>query len=264
MNLLKDKIAFISGGTSGINLAIAKTLASQGAKISIIGRDTDKGAKAAAEIDAVSNSKTLFFSVDVRDYDAVEQSIAATAKQLGSLDIVIAGAAGNFFAPAVDINAKGFKTVVDIDLMGTYHVLRAGYDHCTKGNASFIAITAPQAINATPLQSHVCAAKAGVNALVKNLALEWGAAGIRVNAISPGLMDGTEGLKRLFASDPENAQKLIDSLPMKALGNTEEIGKAAVYLSSELASYVTGVIHYVDGGYHLGDASTDCITPRSR
>lgn len=253
--------AFISGGTSGINLGIAKSLARHGASVAILGRDEVKAQRAAEEIRTVSDQKVLMCCADVRDYDAVDQSISHAKNEMGGLDIVIAGAAGNFFAPAVSISPNGFKTIVDIDLLGTYHVFRSGFDHCNKPGSSFIAITAPQAVNPTPLQAHVCAAKAGVNALLKTLAMEWGPAGVRVNGISPGLTGETEGLKRLFATDPKGGQKMIDALPLRHLGSIDDIGNAAVYLCSKLGGYVNGTILDVEGGYQLGDASLNCLTP---
>lgn len=259
-NTLEGKVAFISGGTSGINLGIAKSMAKLGAKVSVIGRDLEKAQKAAAEISAVGTHEALAFSADVRDYAAVDGAIAATVEKFGPLDIVVAGAAGNFFAPAVDISPNGFKTIIDIDLIGSYHVFRAAFDHCTKPGARFIAITAPQAVNPTPLQAHVCAAKAGVNALLKTLAMEWGPAGICVNGIAPGLTAETEGLKRLFATEPAAGKKLVDALPLRYLGSVDDIGAAAVYLSSDLGKYITGTILDIDGGYQIGDATVDCLT----
>lgn len=262
---LHGKNAYISGGTSGINLGIAKSLARHGANVAIIGRNPDKANAAAEEVQAeAKGGKVLAISADVRDYEAVDQSLRTAADQFGPLDIVIAGAAGNFFAPAVSISPNGFKTIVDIDLMGTYHVFRAGFDHCRKPGASFIAITAPQAVNPTPLQAHVCAAKAGVNALLKTLAMEWGPAGVRVNGISPGLIGETEGLKRLFATDPEGAKKMVDAVPLRKLGSVNDIGNAAIFLSSDLGGYVNGTIFDIGAGYQLGDSSLDCLTPLSR
>jgi NAD(P)-dependent dehydrogenase (short-subunit alcohol dehydrogenase family) len=148
---------------------------------------------------------------------------------------------------------------VDIDLIGTYNVFRAVYDVAKKPGASFIAITAPQALHPMAYQAHVCAAKAGINMLVKCLALEWGPAGIRVNGISPGPIAGTEGMARLAPS--EAAERMIISrLAMRRFGQRDEIGDAAVYLSSDVATFVTGTILDCDGGSQLGDASRDCLT----
>ena len=259
-DLLKGKVAYISGGTSGINLGIAKIFAKYGAKVCVIGRDAEKGEAAVAEIKAVAAGEAMFCAADVRDYDAIEASVKAVVERFGALDIVIAGAAGNFFAPAVSISPKGFKTVIDIDLLGTYHVFKAAFDHCNKGGASFIAITAGQAVNPTPFQAHVCAAKAGINALLKTLAMEWGPAGIRVNGISPGPIAGTEGLKRL-APTPAAEHEITRHIPLRSLGSVEDIGNAATYLSSPMAAYITGTIFDVEGGYQLGDAAADCLQP---
>lgn len=252
------KIAFISGGTSGINLGIAKKFAARDAKVLIFGRDKEKAEAAAKSINETVPGAAISGAADVRDYDAVSALFAETAERIGAPNIVIAGAAGNFMAPAVGISANGFKTVVDIDLLGTYNVFRAGFDVARKPGASFIAITAPQAVQPLPQQVHVCAAKAGVNMVVKVLAMEWGAAGIRVNAISPGPIIGTEGLERMAPTDDEKKAWLARTA-LRRFGTPENIGDAAVFLSSSEGSYVTGAILDCDGGMSLGDASGDYL-----
>ena len=252
------KSVFISGGTSGINLGIAKAFSAAGAKVAVLGRNVEK-AEAAALAIAEVGGESMALIADVRDYDAVASVMADAAAAFGPFDVVIAGAAGNFFAPAVGISPNGFKSVVDIDLLGTFHVFKAGYDLCAKPGVSFIAITAPQADSPTPMQAHVCAAKAGVNALLKTLAMEWGPAGIRVNGICPGLTAGTEGLDRMVLSDPEAAKNMLSKVAMRQFGSVEQIGDAALYLASSAGSYVSGTILKVDGGYQLGDASADCL-----
>ena len=256
---LQGKVAYISGGTSGINLGIAIGFAKQGAKVAVIGRDLAKAQRAAAQIMAESGGTAIGISADVRDYDAVEQSLQTTKEKFGRIDIVVAGAAGNFPAAAVNLSAKGFRTVVDIDLFGTYNVFRAAFDHIKKNGASLIAITAGQAVNPMPYQVHVCAAKAGINMLVKCLAMEWGPAGIRVNAISPGPIEGTEGVERLLPNDAIK-QECIRRIPLRRLGTREEIANTAIFLSSDLAQYITGTIVGCEGGFELGDASADCLT----
>ncbi len=260
---MKSRNALISGGTSGINLGIAKVLAASGANVSVFGRDPDKARAAAAEIDASGPGATLGLAADVRDPDAVAAVIGDTVEAWGPLDIVIAGAAGNFPAPAIDIQPKGFKTVVDIDLLGTYNVFWSAFAHLRKPGASLIAITAPQATQVWPMQAHVCAAKAGVNMLVKALALEWGPAGIRVNAISPGPIEGTEGMARL-APTPEIEEHHKRRLALRRFGRAEEIGQLAAFLSSDEGQYITGGIYSCDGGSGLGDAGIDCLTSRPR
>jgi NAD(P)-dependent dehydrogenase (short-subunit alcohol dehydrogenase family) len=258
--ILRDRSAYVSGGTSGINLGLAKVLARYGARVCVVGRDVAKAERAASEIAADTGGEAMYVAVDVRDYEGVETSMHQAVRRFGPLDIVVAGAAGNFFAPAVSISAKGFRTVVDIDLLGTYHVFRAGFDVCRKPGASLIAITASQAVKPMPCQAHVCAAKAGINALVRVLAMEWGPAGVRVNAISPGPIEGTEGLRRLAPTAAEQAE-VRGRVALRRFGTPEDIGNAATYLSCPLGGYVTGTILDVEGGFQLGDASADCLTP---
>lgn len=257
---LKDKVVFIAGGTSGINLGIAHGMAAVGAKVAILGRNADKATKAAASIK--STTPALALTADVREPEQVEAALQQCVEQFGKIDCLISGAAGNFPAPAIGINPKGFKTVVDIDLLGTYNVFHLGLSKVNK-NAAMIAITAPQAVTPMPFQVHVCAAKAGINMMVKCLAMEWGAAGVTVNGISPGPINNTEGAERL-APTPEAKAHMAKQIASKRFGETKDIADAAIYLASDLGRYVNGTILTVDGGTELGDASTDCLTPPKR
>jgi len=248
-NLLAGKSAFVAGGTSGINLGIAKRFAALGAQVTVAGRNPDKATAAAAGI----GHGAVGLSADVRDFAAIRAALEETAARQGKFDIVVSGAAGNFLAPALGMSANAFKTVVDIDLLGTFNVFRASYDLLALPGASLIAITAPQAVNASPLQVHACAAKAGINQVIRVLAMEWGP-DARVNGISPGPIADTEGMARL-APDPSARASHEARIPMKRWGEVDEIAEAAVFLSSEAAQYITGIILDVDGGSTLGDAS---------
>lgn len=250
-DLLRGKTAFIAGGTSGINLGIAKRLAGLGAKVSVAGRNPEKAEGAAREIGGTDIA--LGLSCDVRIYQSVEEALQKAVDTFGKFDIVISGAAGNFVAPALGMSANGFRTVVDIDLNGTFNVFRASYAHLNRPGASLIAITAGQAVNASMFQAHVCAAKAGINHLCRVLAMEWGPTGVRVNGISPGPIADTEGMARL-APTPEAEANIKARVPLRRYGTKEEIGDAAVFLSSDAARYITGTILDVDGGSQLGDA----------
>ena len=245
-NLLSGKSAFVAGGTSGINLAIAKAFAAHGAKVAVISRDPAKVEAAVAEI----GSGALGYSADVRDFQAVQGAVAAAAEANGPLDIVVSGAAGNFLAPASGLSANGFKTVVDIDLLGTFNVFRSAFDHAAKPGASLIAISAPQAHAPYFAQAHVCAAKAGVDMLVKCLAYEWGGLGVRVNSIIPGPIDGTEGMARL-APTPEMRAIAEGATALDRFGQLEDVANLALYLAADTSRYVTGAILPVDGGQML-------------
>jgi NAD(P)-dependent dehydrogenase (short-subunit alcohol dehydrogenase family) len=259
---LKDQVVFIAGGTSGINLGIAKGMAAVGAKVAVLGRNLEKATDAAQQItDSVKLSHghtAMALSADVRDPDQVAAALQSCVDRFGKIDCLISGAAGNFPAPALGISPKGFKTVIDIDLIGTYNVFHLGFIHLNKG-AALIAITAPQAVSVSPFQAHVCAAKAGINMLVKCLAVEWGAAGLTVNGISPGPINGTEGAERL-APTPQAKVQMAEKIASKRFGETKDIADAAIYLASDLGRYINGTILTVDGGTELGDASVDCLT----
>lgn len=261
--ILKGKVALISGGTRGINLGIARGLMEQGAKVCVFGRDPQRAADAEAELRQIGGGEAMGVSCDVRDYDGVAEVIKRTVDAYGTLDIVIAGAAGNFFAPVVGLSANAFKTVVDIDLLGTFNLFRASFDHLTKPGASLIAITAGQADNPRAFQAHACAAKAGVNQLTRTLAIEWGPAGVRANLISPGAIANTEGVKFLSA-DPDKFEESIQRIPSRFLGEVEDIADAAIFLSSDAARYVNGQVMYVDGGIGAGDGRADALTVPKR
>lgn len=243
------KNVFVFGGTSGINLGIAHGFARAGANLSVASRNPDK---VAAAKEALSHTHpALGFALDVRDWDAVKAAVDAHVAERGSIDILISGAAGNFPAPATAISSKGFRTVTDIDTLGTWHVMRAAYDALTKPGASVINISAAQAWIAMPLQVHVCAAKAGVDMITRCLAMEWGRDGIRINSVAPGPIAGTEGMARL-APTPEAEARVNAGVPLGRMGTVDEIADACMFLSSDAARYISGAVIPVDGGSTAG------------
>lgn len=256
-----QRSALIAGGTDGLNLGIAQHLASLGMAVAVLGRDPEKAERAAQSLLDAGARQAIGLSADVRDPEAIGAAFSRASTAFGPLDIVIAGAAGNFPAPAIDISPKGFKTVVDIDLLGAYNTFRTAFDHLRPGGGSLIAITAPQAVNPTAFQAHVCAAKAGINMLVKCLALEWGPAGIRVNAVSPGPVNDTEGMARLAPTEAARAA-INGRLALRRWADKREVAELVAFLCSDAASYLTGGIYNCDGGHELGDASADCLTSR--
>src|SRR5687768_7752232 len=246
---LRDKVALVTGGGSGINLAIAERFAEHGAKLALIGRTQEKLDTAARGI-AKSGGTAAGFAADVRNYDALAAAIAAASQKLGKIDIVVCGADGNFPAPALGMSANGFKSVVDIDLLGTFNTCRAVFEHLRRPGASIINISAMQSFIPMPMQAHVCAAKAGVDMLTKCLAIEWGPEGVRVNSIAPGAVDDTEGMRRL-APTPEIRKQLTRGIPLQRFTTKEEIADLALFLSSDAARFITGAVVVCDGGQSL-------------
>ncbi|SFF58189.1 NAD(P)-dependent dehydrogenase, short-chain alcohol dehydrogenase family [Fontimonas thermophila] len=244
---------FVAGGTSGINLGIAHAFARCGAAVSVLSRSQDKVDAAVAALKAHGGAVSGF-AADVRDYAKTEAALKAAHAAHGEIDVLISGAAGNFPAPALGISSNGFRAVVEIDLLGTFHVLRAGFPLLRKPGASIINISAPQAYNPMELQMHVCAAKAGVDMVTRVGAMEWGPLGVRINSVVPGPIKDTEGMKRL-APTPQLEQIVTDSVPLKRFGSKDDIAHCCLWLASPYASYVTGAVIPVDGGWSLGGTS---------
>jgi NAD(P)-dependent dehydrogenase (short-subunit alcohol dehydrogenase family) len=250
---LTGKTVFVAGGTSGINLGIAEDFARAGARVAVMSRRQEK-VDAAVERLIALGAEAMGGSADVRDYAATEAVLKDAHDRFGDFDVMVSGAAGNFPAAALGLSANGFKSVVDIDLLGTFNVLRAAYPFLRKPGASVINISAPQAVLPTVTQAHVCAAKAGVDMLTKVLALEWGPAGVRVNGVIPGPIDGTEGMARLAPTEEDRAL-VTNSVPLRRYGTPRDVANVCRFLASPLADYVSGVVMATDGGWALGGAS---------
>jgi NAD(P)-dependent dehydrogenase (short-subunit alcohol dehydrogenase family) len=247
--LYAGKHVFVTGGSSGINERIAQSFGELGAKVSINGRKVEK-LDAAVKRLRDQGTTAEGYSADVRDYAAVDAMLEKAVAAFGPIDVLVCGAAGNFPAPVALMSSNGFKAVMDIDVLGTFNACRAAFERLTKPGAAIIAISAPQAQVAYPMQAHVCAAKAGVDMLVKTLAMEWGPVGVRVMSIWPGPIDGTEGMERL-AGDPAVRAKVEQAVPLQKFGSKDDVAQLALFLASPAAKYVTGSIHSVDGGMAL-------------
>ena len=247
-----EKIVVVVGGTSGINRGIAELFATHGAKVAVGSRSREK---VDDTVDALKQlgADSMGFTADVREPEAVEAGLENVHQRFGDFDVVVSGAAGNFPALAEDLSWNGFKSVIDIDLRGTFHVMKAAFSRLRKSGASVINISAPQSYVPMKAQVHVCVAKAGVDMITRTLALEWGSSGVRVNSIVPGPIDGTEGMARL-APDRQARKMIIDGVPLGRFGRCNDIGNACLFLSSELGCYITGAILPVDGGW----ARTNC------
>ena len=249
-DLFAGKTVFVTGGGSGINLGVAKSFAALGAGIGICGRTAERLESARGELEAFG-ARVSTAVADVRDYDALAAALDTCRQELGPIHTLVCGAAGNFLAPAEKLSANGFKTVVDIDLMGSFNAARAAFEQLRETCGNLIFISAGQAFVPYFAQAHCGAAKAGIDNLMQNLAMEWGRFGIRSNSVAPGPIEGTEGLKRLGPQDGEAHQALKRAIPLGRYGTVAEIGQAAVFLASPLAAYVTGTRLVVDGGQNL-------------
>jgi 2,4-dienoyl-CoA reductase [(3E)-enoyl-CoA-producing], peroxisomal len=251
--ILKDRVAFVTGGGTGITGGVARAFAEAGAAVALVSRNMDHLGPAAEAINS-NGGKAFAVAADVRQPDAVEQAIAATIEQFGRIDIVVNGAAGNFLCNAEQLTPNGFGTVVDIDLKGTFNVCRAAFEQLKEHRGQILNISATLHYLGTPMQLHVSAAKAGVDALTRNLAVEWGRYGIRVNAIAPGPIEDTEGMTRLVPEPIK--ERLRKAVPLGRFGRVADIEKAAVFICSDAASYINGHVLVVDGGHWLAATRT--------
>jgi NAD(P)-dependent dehydrogenase (short-subunit alcohol dehydrogenase family) len=238
----------IFGGTSGINLGIAQAFCTNGANVTVVSRSADKVSAAVAALSMLPRGAARGFCADVRDADTVSSVAEAAAQAFGPIDVLVSGAAGNFLCEAKKMSANGFKAVVDIDLLGTFNAVSGSWRHLRKPGASVINVTAPQAVVPMRYQSHVAAAKAGVDQLTRVLALEWGAEGVRVNAISPGPVSDTEGFRKLMGPDAQSADMAIADVPLLRLATPSDIANLAMFLASPYASYISGAVISCDGG----------------
>lgn len=250
--ILNGRVAFVTGGGTGITGGVARALAEAGASVALVSRKLEHLEPAAAAIND-NGGKAFAVAADVRNPEEVEKALADTVAHFGKIDIVVNGAAGNFLAPAESLSPNGFGTVVDIDLKGTFNVCRAAFAQLKEHQGQILNISATLHYLGTPMQLHVSAAKAGVDALTRNLAVEWGRYGIRVNGIAPGPIEDTEGMKRLV---PEVIkEKLRKKIPLGRFGRIRDIETAAVFLCSDAASFINGAMLVVDGGQWLSAAS---------
>ncbi len=251
-DILQGKVAFVTGGGTGITGGVARAFARHGAKLAITSRKIEN-LKAMKKVIEDEGGECYAVAADVRDFSDVQNAVARTIEHYGKIDIVINGAAGNFLCSASELSPNGFGTVVDIDTKGTFNVCRAAYEELKRSQGQILNISATLHYLATPMQIHVSAAKAGVDAITRNLSVEWGRQGIRVNGIAPGPIEDTEGMKRLLPEPLK--EKITKRIPLGRFGRIADIENAALFLASDAASYINGVTLVVDGGQWLQGTS---------
>ncbi|KAJ6104828.1 hypothetical protein N7523_011148 [Penicillium sp. IBT 18751x] len=266
-NVFANKVVFCTGGAGTVCSAQVRALVYLGANACIVGRNVDSTTRVAAEMESIRpGAKVLGIApVDVRDFQAMDAAVAKCAEELGGVDFLIAGAAGNFIASINQLSADAFRSVVEIDLVGSWHAFKAASPYLTasaqKGahvlfskhakesagttGGRVVFVSATMHYTGVPFQTHVAAAKAGVDALSNNIALEFGPVGITSNIIAPGPIEGTEGVDRLFPSEDREAS--LRNQPLGRYGSVRDIADATVYLFCETGNYVSGTVLVVDG-----------------
>jgi peroxisomal 2,4-dienoyl-CoA reductase len=247
-DLLKGKTALVTGGGTGICRGIALAFAGAGCNVAITSRKQEHLDPTVADLKGLG-VRAIGVASDVRDPAAVDVAVARTADVLGGIDILVNGAAGNFVCLAENLSPNGFGTVVDIDLKGTFNASKAALPWLKKTRGVVLNISATLQLLGTVGQSHASAAKAGVDALTRALAAEWGSYGIRVNGLAPGPVDGTEGVRRLTTAAAR--AKINEQCPLGRMATIDEVATAAVFLCSDAASFITGVVLVIDGGLWL-------------
>ena len=245
-DLFADQVVFVTGGATGIGKEICREFGRHGARIAIASRKQEALDAAKAELTA-EGIDMYVDSCDVRDAAAVQRVVAGIIDYYGRLDVVVNNAAGNFPAPITKISPNGFKSVVDIDLLGTYNVSRAAFDAwLAEHGGNVVNISAPFEMKGAAMQSHVAAAKAGVDSFTRTSAVEWGPYGIRVNAVAPGQIGGTEGVRRFAEAVPGAGTR--PGNPVGMIGHGADIAHMVLYLCSPAARFVSGQVIAVDGG----------------
>lgn len=253
-DLFRGKVVFVTGGAGTICKVQTAAMVLLGADAAIIGRNEERTIEAAEELSKLRKGAKVIAcpKTDVRDVHSISKAVQKTVEQLGRIDFVIAGAAGNFLCDFNHLSSNAFNSVVSIDLLGSFNTVKACFNELKKTKGAILFVSATLHYYGVPFQLHVGAAKAGVDALSNALAVELGPLGIRSNCIAPGGIDSTEGFKRLVP----DIDAYISKIPLQRLGTTRDIAEATVYIFSPAASYVTGTIQIVDGGgWHLGSSA---------
>lgn len=256
-DILKGKVALLTGGGSGIGLELSTQFGKHGASVAIMGRRKSVLDSAVSYLQSFG-IPAIGFQGDVRKQEDAKRVVELTVKQFGKLDILVNAAAGNFLVSPEDLSPNGFRTVLDIDSVGTFTMCHEALNYIKKGGPGrsstsggmILNISATLHYTASWYQIHVAAAKAAVDAVTRNLALEWGTDyDIRVNGIAPGPIGDTAGMRKLGPEEMNN--KIEEYMPLYKLGEKYDIAMAALYLASDAGKYINGTTMIVDGGLWL-------------
>ena len=255
-NALQGKVIIVTGGGTGLGKSMATYFSQLGASIVICSRKMDVLESAAQEIKTSSGNPVLPLTCDVRNYEEIEQVIAATYAEFGKLDVLLNNAAGNFISPTERLSPNAFSTVLDIVLKGTSHfTLAAGkkwIEEKVPGNVLNIVTTYAWTGSGYVVPS--ACAKAGVLAMTRSLAVEWAKYGIRLNAIAPGPFPTEGAWSRLLPGDLKKKFDPANKVPVGRVGEHQELANLAAYMVSDFAAYINGEVITIDGGEWLKGA----------
>lgn len=243
------KTVWVTGGGSGLGRGMAQAFANEGAAVCVIGRRQEALDETVALIESAGGA-AFGLACDVRDPQRIEETVAQIAARTGRIDVLVNNAAGNFVAPSEKLSPNGFKSVVDIVLNGTFHCTRYAFEELRKTRGAILNIIATYAWSGEPGALHSACAKAGVLAMTRTLAAEWGQFGIRVNAIAPGPIH-TEGTDKNLWSFADVEAIVARQVPLGRLGEVGDVSRAALWLCSDEANWVSGAALPVDGAHWL-------------
>ena len=261
--LLDGQVALVTGGGTGIGLGISSLLAALGAHVVIASRKPAHLDAALAQISA-AGGKVSTVSLDVRDQERVQATVQGIVETHGRIDLLVNNAAGNFYAPSATLSANAWRSVLEIDLFGTFYCSQAVYPIMAKqGGGRIVSTSMTLHYRGWPLMAHATAAKAGVDALTRTLAMEWAPQRIWVNAIAPGPIP-TEGVRKAFtppadsgvpdvfaATERHMAEYAAKGIPLGRWGSPEDIANMVAFLASPAGDWITGAIFVIDGGEWL-------------
>ncbi|WP_300488326.1 SDR family oxidoreductase [Flavobacterium sp.] len=256
-NALEDKVIVVTGGGSGLGKAMTRYFLELGAKVAITSRDLDKLQTTAAELEQETGGICLAVACDVRHYEQVENMLQAVLKAFGKVDVLLNNAAGNFISPTERLSANAFDTIIDIVLKGSKNCTLAFGKHwidTKQTNTNILNIVTTYAWTGSAYVVPSATAKAGVLAMTRSLAVEWAKYGIRTNAIAPGPFPTKGAWDRLLPGDLKDKFDLAKKVPLKRVGDHQELANLAAYLVSDFSAYVNGEVITIDGGEWLQGA----------
>ena len=256
-NALEGKVIVVTGGGSGLGKAMTQYFMELGAKVAITSRDIEKLKTTAQELETLTNGKCLPIACDVRHYDQVENMLQEVLKEYGTVDVLLNNAAGNFISPTERLSANAFDTVIDIVLKGTKNCTLAFGKHWINEkttNKTVLNIVTTYAWTGSAYVVPSATAKAGVLAMTRSLAVEWAKYGIRTNAIAPGPFPTKGAWDRLLPGNLAEKFDMAKKVPLKRVGDHQELANLAAYLVSDFSAYINGDVITIDGGEWLKGA----------